>query len=229
MSIEVFNEDPSLPVNEAMLIDVASFALAKMDVHPAAELAIMIVDEPTIEGMHEQWLGLPGPTDVMSFPMDGYSAVTSRPDTPDAMPMSLGDIVLCPVFAEKQAKRAGHDLAHELALLTVHGVLHVLGYDHVKPEEEQTMFGLQNTILRAWYDHLAETGETYHPRPDNEQAFPTAADRLDLDRQMAEDGRIPAVALSPEDTNNQQQPADPTEGAEDQPTTDPNNDHPGRK
>jgi probable rRNA maturation factor len=66
----------------------------------------------------------------------------------------LGDIVLCPSFAADQADKAGHALAHELALLTVHGVLHLLGYDHAEPEEEKEMFGLQNQLLEDWYEDL---------------------------------------------------------------------------
>jgi len=62
----------------------------------------------------------------------------------------LGDIVLCPEFAAEQAAAAGHSLGHELALLTIHGVLHLLGYDHAEPDEEKEMFGLQHRLLEEW-------------------------------------------------------------------------------
>ena len=62
----------------------------------------------------------------------------------------LGDIVLCPEFASKQAAAAGHTLGQELALLTVHGVLHLLGYDHAEPDEEKEMFALQGQLLEEW-------------------------------------------------------------------------------
>jgi probable rRNA maturation factor len=62
----------------------------------------------------------------------------------------LGDIVLCPEFAAGQAAAAGHSLGHELALLTVHGVLHLLGYDHAEPDEEKEMFALQGRLLEEW-------------------------------------------------------------------------------
>ena len=65
-------------------------------------------------------------------------------------PALLGDIVLCPEFATKQARAAGHGLADELQLLTVHGVLHLLGYDHAEPEQEREMFGLQTRLLDDW-------------------------------------------------------------------------------
>lgn len=184
MSIEVFNEAGFDNVNEEGLIDVARFALARMDVHPAAELNIYVVDEPTIEDMHLRWLGLEGPTDVMSFPMDELTPGSGRPDAAMPGPAMLGDIVLCPAFAQRQAAKAGHGLGHELSLLTVHGVLHLLGYDHVQADEEREMFALQNTILAGWYDDLDERGISFGPKPLNPGAFPTAADRAELDEKM---------------------------------------------
>lgn len=168
--IEVFNES-GIDGHEETLIDVARFALERMDVHSEAELSIHIVDLDTIAELHERWLDLEGPTDVMSFPMDELTPGSGRPDAKDPGPAMLGDIVLCPAFAEKQAKKAGHDLEHELSLLTVHGCLHLLGYDHVTPAEEQEMFSLQNEILSEWYE-----GVDKH-RPSGSQAFPSAADR----------------------------------------------------
>ncbi len=70
----------------------------------------------------------------------------------------LGDIVLCPEFASEQAAAAGHSLAHELALLTIHGVLHLLGYDHAEADEEKEMFTLQGRLLEEW---VAEQVEVY--------------------------------------------------------------------
>lgn len=195
MHIEVFNEDPTYGaqdatdtvdavdaedavdgVNEEALIDVASFALSRMDVHSEAELNIYIVDEDTIADLHVQWLDLEGPTDVMSFPIDELTP-GGRPDANEPGPAMLGEIVLCPSFAAKQAKKAGHSLAHELALLTVHGCLHLLGYDHIEPSEEQHMFSLQNELLRLWYDDCKQRGVSYQPKPNTPEAFPTAADR----------------------------------------------------
>lgn len=148
MSIEVSNES-GIEVPEADLVDVAQFALGKLDVHPGAELSMLIVDLETMSDLHVRWMDLPGPTDVMSFPMDELEP-GGRPDSPEPGPSMLGDIVLCPEFAAEQAKAAGHSLEHELALLTVHGVLHLLGYDHAEPEEEKEMFALQNSLLEQW-------------------------------------------------------------------------------
>ena len=97
-------------------------------------------------------MDLPGPTDVMSFPMDELEP-GGRPDAPEPGPSMLGDIALCPEFAAEQAAAAGHSLGQELALLTVHGVLHLLGYDHAEPDEQVVMFGLNDRLAAAWDAH----------------------------------------------------------------------------
>ena len=149
MSIEVCNESGTA-VDESLIASVARFALDAMKVNPAAELSILAVTEEVMSELHERWMDEPGPTDVMSFPMDDLAEESRRPDSPEAGPELLGDIVLCPDFAVAQAEKAGHALADELHLLTVHGVLHILGYDHADPEQEREMFGLQNRLLAAW-------------------------------------------------------------------------------
>ncbi|HEU0189701.1 MAG TPA: rRNA maturation RNase YbeY [Mycobacterium sp.] len=148
MSIEVSNES-GLDVSEVELVSVARFVLAKMNVNPAAELSMVLLDTPAMADLHMRWMDLPGPTDVMSFPMDELEP-GGRPDAPEPGPAMLGDIVLCPEFAAGQAEAAGHSLGHELALLTVHGVLHLLGYDHAEPDEEKEMFALQRRLLEEW-------------------------------------------------------------------------------
>ncbi|OFT85108.1 rRNA maturation RNase YbeY [Corynebacterium sp. HMSC29G08] len=184
MSIEVLNESGEADVNEEMLVDVCSFALRAMDVHPDTEVTITLVDEATMADLHVRWMDLEGPTDVMSFPMDELTPGGGRPDASPFGAAMLGDIILCPAFDRKQAEMAGHDLAHELALLTVHGVLHLLGYDHVAPDDEHEMFALQNEILSDWYDSLHTRGVAYQDKPTGEHAFPSAADREELDRRM---------------------------------------------
>ncbi len=148
MSIEVANES-GLDVSEDELISVARFVIDKMNVHPAAELSMVLLDSTSMADLHMRWMDLPGPTDVMSFPMDELEP-GGRPDTPEPGPAVLGDIVLCPEFAAEQAAAAGHSLGHELALLTIHGVLHLLGYDHAEPDEEKEMFALQRQLLEEW-------------------------------------------------------------------------------
>src|ERR1700754_1909800 len=128
-----------------------------MDVNPAAELSMVLLDTAAMADLHMRWMDLPGPTDVMSFPMDELEP-GGRPDAPEPGPSMLGDLVLCPEFAAKGAEAAGHSLGHELALLTVHGVLHLLGYDHAEPDEEREMFDLQCELLDGW---VADLGGGY--------------------------------------------------------------------
>lgn len=143
MSIEVLNES-GFEVDEVELAQCARYVLDSMKVHPRAELCIKLVDEPAMEVLHVQWMDLPGPTDVMSFPMDEL-----RPGRDGVEPVEgiLGDVVLCPTVAQAQAGEAGHTTEEELLLLTTHGILHLLGFDHAETEEEKEMFELQRTLL----------------------------------------------------------------------------------
>ncbi|CAB0932039.1 endoribonuclease YbeY [Corynebacterium diphtheriae] len=192
MSIEVVNESGFDGVNEEALIDVATFVLGEMDVHPDAEATISVIDVATMSDLHVRWMDLEGPTDVMSFPMDELTPGMGRPDAQPFGPAMLGDIILCPEFAAKQAAKAGHDVGHELALLTTHGCLHLLGYDHIEPEDEQEMFALQNELLQDWYTYCARRGVEFQPKPSNAGAFPSAADRAELDK-LVPGGGIPAI------------------------------------
>ncbi|MGX7827029.1 rRNA maturation RNase YbeY [Actinokineospora sp. 24-640] len=145
MSIEIANES-GVAVDEVSIVAAARFALDRMNVSALAELSVLLVELEVMADLHERWMDLPGPTDVMAFPMDELDSAR-RPDASDMGPALLGDIVLCPEFAKDQARKAGHGLADELHLLTVHGVLHLLGYDHAEPAEEREMFTLQKRIL----------------------------------------------------------------------------------
>lgn len=143
MSVEVLNEC-GYAVDELELVACARYVMEQLKVHPEAELCISLVDEAAMETLHVQWMDLPGPTDVMSFPMDEL-----RPGRDGIPPEEgvLGDIVLCPSVAERQAAEAGHAPIEELLLLTTHGVLHLLGFDHGEPEEHREMFELQRQLL----------------------------------------------------------------------------------
>ena len=143
MSIEVNNES-TYDIDEAALQRLATYCLDAMRVHPDAEIAIVLVDEAAMEQLHVQWMGEPGPTDVLSFPMDEL-----RPGNDDAITPAgvLGDVVLCPQVAEVQAEGAGHSTMDELLYLTAHGILHLLGFDHAEPEEEKEMFSLQRDLI----------------------------------------------------------------------------------
>jgi len=157
VTIEIANES-GVSADEVALASVARFVLDRLRIHPLAELSVLLVDETAMTDLHVKWMDEPGPTDVLSFPMDELrppstgGAHGARAGGEDAGPEPglLGDVVLCPQVAAAQAKLAGHSPQAELELLCVHGVLHLLGYDHADPEEEAEMFGLQAELLRAW-------------------------------------------------------------------------------
>lgn len=143
MSTEVNNET-TFEVDGEEFAELARFVLDQMHVHPQAELSILMVTPDAMAELHQRWMDLEGPTDVMSFPMDEM-----RPGRDGEIPEPgiLGDIVLCPDVAAEQAREAGHSTVEELLLLTVHGILHLLGYDHAEPEDEEEMFTLQRHLL----------------------------------------------------------------------------------
>jgi probable rRNA maturation factor len=146
VTIEVIDES-GYDLDVEHLAKLARFVMDKMRVHPQAELCIKAVDEPTIAQLNEQWMEKEGPTDVLAFPMDEL-----RPGELDEEPEEgvLGDLILAPSIAEKQGETAGHGTQAEIELLTTHGILHLLGYDHGEPEEHKEMFDLQAELLREW-------------------------------------------------------------------------------
>jgi probable rRNA maturation factor len=152
VSIEVLNEAEA-EVDVTQLAKLSRFVMDRLRVHPQAELCIKLVDEPTMAQLNEQWMEKEGPTDVLAFPMDEL-----RPGLVNEEPEEgvLGDLVLCYRVAERQAEAAraagqvGYATADEVDLLTVHGILHLLGYDHAEPEEHKEMFGLQARLLAEW-------------------------------------------------------------------------------
>ena len=141
--IDVNNETDAV-IDEAEFAALASYVLKEMHIADGAELAILFVDESAMEELHIKWMDEPGPTDVLSFPMDELRPGTAGQPTPAGL---LGDIVVCPSVAARQAVTAGHSAQEEMLLLTTHGILHLLGYDHVEPEEEKEMFELQRKLL----------------------------------------------------------------------------------
>ncbi|MDZ7578160.1 MAG: rRNA maturation RNase YbeY [Candidatus Nanopelagicales bacterium] len=132
-------------VDEADLLGLATFLMSALGMSADAELSIALVDEDEMERLHREWLGEPGPTDVLSFPMDelveptvGESAVTGV----------LGDVVLCPSVAARQA-RSG-DCQAEMRVLLTHGVLHLLGHDHSDQAAGRAMFARQAELVAAY-------------------------------------------------------------------------------
>lgn len=143
MSIEVNNETTA-KIDAREFVDLARYVFDAMFLHPATELSITFVDEKAMSELHEEWMDLEGPTDVMSFPMDELREGREGELVPEGL---LGDIVICPTVAAQQARIAGHSSEEEMLLLLTHGILHLLGYDHVEPEEERVMFTLQRKLL----------------------------------------------------------------------------------
>lgn len=146
--IDITNES-GVAAEELRLVELARFALDQLRIHPQAELSILLVDEPTMEHYHEKFMGLPGPTDVLSFPMDEMRAPGEGEDPPLGL---LGDIVLCPQVTARQAAENARSAQEEAEYLLIHGLLHLLGHDHAEPEEKAVMFGLNDRLIAAWQE-----------------------------------------------------------------------------
>ncbi len=143
MTIEVNNES-GYEVDEAEVAALARYVLDEMHVHPQTDLSVLLVDVDVMTDLHVRWMDEPGPTDVLSFPMDELRPGSDDEPSPAGL---LGDVVLCPEVAAQKARVAGHSTVEELLLLTAHGILHLLGYDHAEPDEEKEMFALQRRLL----------------------------------------------------------------------------------
>ena len=172
MSIDIANES-GVGVDEIALAAIARYVLDELGIHPLAELSVLLVDEKAMAALHKDWMNEPGPTDVLAFPMDelrpphlgGVNVGRAGAEVPGPDPSLLGDVVLCPQVAAAQARGAGHSTQDELELLAVHGILHLLGYDHAEPEDRADMFGLQDRLLASWRSGRAEQAGGPAPGP----------------------------------------------------------------
>lgn len=170
MPVEVFvaDEQSDLPIDCERWAALARAALGAQGVRGDAELSLLFVDEPTIAALAQRFLGHQGPTDVLSFPIEDEIVTSGRspdaggtgpgwePPDPDALPVLLGDVVVCPAVAGRNAPdHAGPDhagsLDDEIALLVVHGILHLLGMDHEEPAEAERMEAREQELLGAHY------------------------------------------------------------------------------
>lgn len=149
MSVEVLDESETGADLDA-LAGLSRFVLDRMRLHPNAELCLKLVDEDAISELNQRFMDASGPTDVLAFPMDELSpgragdSVEARPDG------QLGDVALCPAVAQRNAAEHGRPLSDEVDLLVVHGILHLLGYDHGEPDDHREMFDLQAGLLAEW-------------------------------------------------------------------------------
>ena len=128
---------------------LAAWLLAELRLDPSCELSILLVDEQRMSELHEAWMGEPGSTDVLSFPMDELRIPGAGEPPPEGM---LGDIALCAAVAARQAPERGRTTEDELAFLVVHGTLHLLGMDHATDEERASMWAMQDDLLARWLD-----------------------------------------------------------------------------
>ena len=141
MTIEITNKSGELvPTDQVRALLTQS--LVQLKLNPECEVNLVFVDENEMTELHIKWMDEPGPTDVLSFPMD-------MPETEGEI-VTLGDIMISPFFAATQAQAAGHSAEHEIFILATHGLLHIIGYDHAEPEEERIMFALQESIVENW-------------------------------------------------------------------------------
>ncbi len=154
--IEVNDESGFEPaIGSTEISELATYVLDEMRVHRQADLSILLVDEEQMEVLHKEWMDMPGPTDVLSFPMD---ELRPAPVGVEPQPGMLGDIVVCPSVAARQALESGHATMEEILLLVTHGILHLLGFDHSEEDEKKEMFDLQRRLLltflaRKPHDH----------------------------------------------------------------------------
>lgn len=141
MAIEITNSSGQLvPTTE--VTSLLKFALRQFNLNPACDLSLGFIEDEYMSELHIKWMDEPGSTDVLSFPMD-------MPEKEGEI-VTLGDIMISPVFAAAQAKIANHSTEHEIYILAVHGLLHIIGYDHAEPDEERIMFALQEAIVEEW-------------------------------------------------------------------------------
>lgn len=158
--LEVFvaDEQDEQAVDVARWETLARNVLFDEGVRGDAELALLFVDETTMADLNGRFMGAVGPTDVLAFPIDDDDGITagrlpdgstSGPDRPPAteMPMLLGDVVICPRVAARNAPTHAGTYDDEIALLVVHGILHVLGMDHATPEETEVMQTRERELL----------------------------------------------------------------------------------
>ena len=144
---------------------LAQAVLAEEGVRGEAELNVLFVDEDAIAELNEEFLGASGPTDVLAFPLDAdlvdaadehrRTGPDRAPLDPSDYPLLLGDVVVCPAVAARNAPAHAGTLDDELALLIVHGILHVLGHDHAEPEETARMRQRELALLESLHWHSA--------------------------------------------------------------------------
>lgn len=137
------SDEQAREVDVEDLLALTRHVLADRRVPEDMEVSILLVDEPTMTALNRQHMQAEGPTDVLAFPIDEPG------ETPPDQPAILGDVVLCPDVCAAQAPRFSRSEHEEMQVLTVHGLLHLLGMDHADPVSEAEMFGLTDQLVAA--------------------------------------------------------------------------------
>ena len=148
MTIEITNES-ELEVDLTRVQSLAEHVREALRLHPLVDVGVIFVDEAPMTDLHVRWMDEPGPTDVLSFPMDELRPGSEEMFSAEGV---LGDVVICPQVARRQAEVAGHEEINEILMLLTHGMLHLVGFDHAEPEEEKEMFALQKELLDSFYE-----------------------------------------------------------------------------
>lgn len=158
LSVSAFDEQSDVTVRLQRFEVLAQRVLEDQGVRPPAELSISFVSEPAIAELNLRYRGVEGPTDVLSFAIDGADALGEPRAGEEGAPRLLGDVVVCPAVARANAEAHGVSVDVELGLLVVHGVLHVLGFDHELDAEAEEMEGLEHRYLKQWWDPAGRPG-----------------------------------------------------------------------
>jgi probable rRNA maturation factor len=161
LAVFVADEQGDQPVDVVRWEALARAVLGAEGVRGDVELAVLFVDEPTIAELNGRFMDQTGPTDVLAFPIDDDDVLvgrspdgsTSGPDRGPAaeVPLLLGDVVICPAVAARNAPSHAGTYEDELALLLVHGILHVLGHDHADAEETARMQARERDLLAQFH------------------------------------------------------------------------------
>ncbi|MDO8885844.1 rRNA maturation RNase YbeY [Candidatus Oleimmundimicrobium sp.] len=142
MEILINNRQDRVEIDLAPLKKLAEFTLVSEEIDSSAELSIVFMDEEEIERLNLQYRGVEEPTDVLSFPL-----YEKMPPGKTERPLILGDVIICPTVAQRNVLEDSHSLEEELNLLLVHGILHLLGYDHVDYKDKKLMKAREKEIL----------------------------------------------------------------------------------
>jgi probable rRNA maturation factor len=147
MTAITVTSESRMSCDEPAIVDLLTHHMAQMGVDPASPIGVTFVDEPHMADLHVEWMGEPGPTDVLSFPMDEVRGVPVGQTPAFGV---LGDIVVCLPVAASQAIANDRSMDQEVQFLVTHGFLHLLGFNHDEQVEYEAMFGLQDELLDHW-------------------------------------------------------------------------------